>query len=166
MVTEGVVLMGLEQEVLAKITHMMSNMSERVYICAKCDNIKFEKHNHVYEALYYVKKPFSCSVCDYRCNQLSNSYNLGKNEFSCVYSDNSWKSLNEGDHTGEKPIQCLKGDFRSSQLDKVGHTKYRLCYTCGNIFICFYRENERNILYTVLHTGRILFIYVFSMTTL
>ena len=98
--------------------------SSEIGLCIECEYCSYQLHHtseEVYEVLYSEKKPFSCSVCDYRYNHLYNSNHIGEKEFSSVFSDIMMKLLTEGLHTGKKPIQCSKGDFRASQLDKGFH---------------------------------------------
>ena len=157
---EEVFLMGMVGVVLARAinirkvnslpSHMRNHTSEKVLICTKCDNRKFEIHmqssiatgissvcdNSYYqwyhtnkklsEVLYSMEKPFFCSVCDYR---------YCKNERNLLY-----KCL----HAGENPISCSECVYRIYQL-------YRLVQISGILFIFLFIWN------VLLHSGEMPF---------
>ena len=112
------------------------------------------------------EKPYSCSLCDYKANRLSNlathkRTHTGEIPYSCSLCDyksnrSSDLATHERTHTGEKPYFCSLCDYKSNQSSTLARHKRTHTgekpYSCN---LCDYKSNQSSTLarHKRTHTG-------------
>ena len=110
--------------------------------------LKKQKRTHTGE------KPYSCSLCDYKSNRLSNlathkRTHTGEKPYSCSLCDYKSKHSNaliihKRTHTGEKPYSCSLCDYKSNQSSCLA--THKRTHTGEKPYSCSFCEYKSNVL--------------------